>query len=170
MTLRKVLSGVTAIWLLAGCGGGGSGGNPTTGSPTSGREPIAIQLAKCFRANGLPNFPDPTKDSQGNWVFPPSAGNPKTPKACESLSAQTKAGGGGSDRDRPLSAAEMAKARTYAKCMREHGVSDWPDPNSTGYFVLPPRFGVNAKRLIAPQATACKKYEPTGGARLTSGQ
>jgi hypothetical protein len=123
-----------------------------------------------MRAHGHPSFPDPTKDSTGKWVFPDSAGSggkTQLPAACAPLNRQMKQEGRPNATEQPLSAGEMAKARTYANCMRQQGVSDWPDPSSTGYFVLPPRLGPpNGMRRFQPQLNTCKKYEPTGGARV----
>ncbi|MBO2456342.1 hypothetical protein [Actinomadura violacea] len=69
--------------------------------------------------------------------------------------------------DQPLSPADIAKARDFARCMREKGISDWPDPNSNGYFVLPPRLGPpNGKRLFKQQMVACRSFEPAGGVHM----
>ncbi|MEV5571957.1 hypothetical protein AB0L06_18065 [Spirillospora sp. NPDC052269] len=172
MIRRLVLGGAAASVLLTGCGGGSgnsASSNAPTGSTRSGHEPIQLQVSKCFRAHGQPSFPDPTQDPSGNWAIPNTGGGePKVPPPCDSLVRQMKRQGGATgSTNQPLPAGEIVKARDFAKCMREKGVTDWPDPNANGYFVLPPRLGPpNGKRLFKQQMVACKPYEPTGGAHM----
>lgn len=163
MTLRKVLSGVTAVWLLAGCGGG-SGSDATAGSPSgspaSNVQQTLLQLAQCYRANGQPNFPDPVQDAEGRWGFPEPRGRPEPPAACKSLSRQVKQGNPRTV-PKPPTAAEMAKLRDFAKCMRQHGVPDWPDPNDNGHFTLPTRLAPpNGDQLTREPLTACPSADP----------
>jgi hypothetical protein len=41
------------------------------------------------------------------------------------------------DREHPTpSAADLAKLKAYAKCMREHGIPDFPDPKADGTFPI----------------------------------
>ena len=75
--------------------------------------------------------------------------------ACNTLARQAKQAA--REAARP-SAQEMAKLRRYAKCMREHGAPNWPDPDSDGNFNVPPELRDSGSRG-APHA-ACKQYEP----------
>jgi hypothetical protein len=165
MTLRKVLvGGVAAVSLLAGCGGdsGGQTG-PDRASGTDERSAL-LQVARCMRAHGYPSFPDPI-ELNGAWGFPASAPNPQQrPAACERFVRQAKGDDG------PVSAADMAKLRSFAQCMHREGVADWPDPNPEGAFPLPTRLqGLTGKRLVAAPATACQRYIPEGlGGKLTA--
>ncbi len=54
--------------------------------------------------------------------------------AAAPLAAGLLAGCGGGGHASPPT--KMSAALAYAKCMRSHGVSDFPDPNGQGYFVL----------------------------------
>lgn len=64
----------------------------------------------------------------------------------------------------PVASGLVAEALAYAKCMRSHGVPDWPDPDSTGAF--PKRqlehLGDSDAQLQAGQ-TACLNVLPNGG-------
>jgi hypothetical protein len=76
--LRRASLAVLGVALLAGCSGGGgatgiaslSGSNQAAtadaGSGTSLTEDKALQFSQCMRDNGLPDFPDPTVDADGN--------------------------------------------------------------------------------------------------------
>jgi hypothetical protein len=174
MIRRMVIGGAAAMLLLAGCGGGSnktaSPSTPSGSAPAAAHEPIQLQVSKCFRDHGQPNFPDPTQNPNGDWGIPnPGGGEPKAPAACESLVKQMKQQGGanGDSNDQALAPAEITKARAFAKCMRDKGVADWPDPNANGFFVLPARLGPpNGKQLFKQQMAACKAFEPTGGAHM----
>jgi hypothetical protein len=51
---------------------------------------------------------------------------------------------------------DMTTLRAFSKCMREHGLSDWPDPTSDGSFPLPGRYAPpDGNGLIAAPLRAC---------------
>ena len=61
-------------------------------------------------------------------------------------------------------------ALRFAQCMREHGVSDFPDPSSRGDITIQapgngasPDLDPNSSTFAAAQQ-ACQKYLPSGGA------
>jgi hypothetical protein len=142
MTLRKVLvAWCAATALVAGCSGGSGavGGHPSA-SPTPNEAAVFLAVSRCMRAHGYPNFPDPIQVKTGQWRWPDSGGLPRrtdvTP--CDSLVRQAKSLHRRGDTKR-VSAADMAKLREYARCMRQQGVSDWPDPDPTGAFPVPAR-------------------------------
>jgi hypothetical protein len=165
MNLRLVLSSMAAAVLLAGCAGGSGGGG--TASPTStasatstARAPASLaDLAKCARANGLPNFPDPVQDAKGAWNFPASVDSLKLPAACDSVRKRL---GGQSFGPASASAADLAKSRQFAQCVRAHGLPDWPDPKSDGTFVLPDRLKTGGDALTSGATRACVAKAPGG--------
>jgi len=118
--------------------GGGSalgGGGPSTGSgrgaPRSGfaiqtgNPQKALKLSECMRANGVPNFPDPNGQGviQGSGIDPNSAQFQKAQQTC----AKDLGGGAGTRSPAQIAKAEAA-ALAFSKCMRSHGVPDFPDP------------------------------------------
>jgi hypothetical protein len=99
---------------------------------------VAMQLSPqdgakysaCMRKNGVPNFPDP--NAQGVIALGPSSGvdpgSPKFQSATQTCRKLLPNGG------RP-SPAQIAKAQQaaleFSKCMRAHGLPNFPDPTFT---------------------------------------
>ena len=63
----------------------------------------------------------------------------------------------------------LAQALAFAHCMRSHGAPNYPDPNSSGVFMVNPS---NSARFDAPQSTraACHHLLPRKGQPLTAAQ
>jgi hypothetical protein len=63
----------------------------------------------------------------------------------------------------------LAQALALAHCMRSHGAPNYPDPNSSGVFMVNPS---NSARFDAPQSTraACHHLLPRQGQPLTLAQ
>ena len=142
--LATALIGVT---LATGCGGasphlaaatvasaGTTARRPAeSGStaPTGGSGPLAF--ARCMRANGVSNFPDP-KPGGG---FAAGAIEPASPafRAAQSKCQKLMGGPVGG----PLipggtthpSAQTLEKLVRIAECMRRHGIADFPDPRTS---------------------------------------
>ena len=57
------------------------------------------------------------------------------------------------------SATAQSKGVKFAECVRNHGVSDFPDPNAKGEF----RYGVSVSPAVWKKAVeACKELQPPG--------
>jgi hypothetical protein len=86
-------------------------------------------------------------------------------------------GGGDSSSDGNASAATQEKAVKFAQCMRENGVSQFPDPDASGNLTID---GVLNGSSIDPDSatwqqasSACKDLQPpgfTGGGERSSSQ
>lgn len=127
--------------LAAGCSSGSSGPGvagaaPPSASPSAtssgSAEAQALAYAKCMRSHGVPDFPDPTVkngsvgfDFSASTVNQNSAAYSSARQACQSLR-----GGGTANPGSANYAAELK----FSKCMRSHGVPDFPDPNKRGGF------------------------------------
>jgi hypothetical protein len=129
--------------LAAACSGGpssaGSGGSPTAGG--SANSPSAVAYSHCMRSNGVPNFPDPPSsglvpkaDAQQLGVS--GSQLQAAQRACERLYPTNGAALGPSLRqceetgDCPQAMVQRVvnDMRLLARCMRSHGVPNWPDP------------------------------------------
>jgi hypothetical protein len=83
-----------------------------------------------MRSNGVTNFPDPTPGHGVGFDVSPAVGS--SPAFRDAMSRcrrllPTGAPGGG----RPTSSQTMAKLLRIARCMRRHGVHQFPDPYYT---------------------------------------
>jgi len=111
--------------LGAGGASGGSAPGAHSGFAIATANPQkALKLSECMRANGVPSFPDPNGQGviQGSGIDPNSAAFQKATQACSK-----DLGGGKAPSPAQIAKAEAA-ALSYSKCMRAHGVPDFPDP------------------------------------------
>lgn len=116
------LAVVSCALALAACGSSPKPGSATGSRPHS----RALEFANCMRAHGVPSFPDPS--GQGGGINLDGSGiNAQSPafesaqRACARL-APGHVGGVQATESQFLAAVR------FAKCMRVHGFSDFPDP------------------------------------------
>jgi hypothetical protein len=120
-----------------GVAGSGTGATTTTvasaanqGMPTLTPAQRADQLAysRCMRAHGVSDFPDP--DSQGRILI---QGGPGSDLNSDNPTFKNAQNACQSKQPKPT-AAQQAQAEAYAlrvsRCMRAHGIKDYPDPSS----------------------------------------
>jgi hypothetical protein len=130
---------------LAGCGGGSpssgvahlssaksasSASSESRGSATEGPEQLqqaAVAYAKCMRANGVPSFPDP--NAGGNFHAVRGLSSSPAFKTAQAHCYKLLPPGPGSGP--PPSAQTLARFLSIARCMRQHGVSGFPDPRTS---------------------------------------
>ncbi|MGO9976164.1 MAG: hypothetical protein ACLP01_25850 [Solirubrobacteraceae bacterium] len=150
--LLATLAAVTCAAVVAGCGSS----SLIAASSSSSGVSQGVRYADCMRANGVPNFPDP---SEGSGI--PLGTSPAfeaAQKACRHLLPD-----GGSVA--PAIEAQKLQIFAIARCMRAHGVSGFPDPIGTppaspaGYILI---VGVRGAILaipstINPQSPAFKQ-------------
>jgi len=55
-------------------------------------------------------------------------------------------------------AADVPKEREFAKCMRENGQPNWPDPKADGTFPGQDLIMSEGKAAVGPAVQACQKY------------
>src|SRR5512132_2929832 len=147
--MRRLVGGRAAVGVglgvvlllagLAGCSAPGGAGAATT---TSGQQDAAAvwrELVRCARANGTPNPPASVR------------------RACQSIydrlppSARDEAA-------RPP--ADMQALLRYARCMREHGVADFPDPDAEGNFRKPAGSAGPDTPGFERAMQACRQLDP----------
>jgi hypothetical protein len=178
MRTRSLAAGVLATaLLLTGCGGGDDpGASPSPSSSSAEAQQVAAlrRVSACIRQHGYPNFPDPSQQPNGQWNWPDSYNSTfRNVTACHTLLNAAKALMGGPRDRQKVDAATLAKLRDFAKCMREKGIPDWPDPTPFGTFKLPPRFhatdGASKESAVAKfrtQQQACEHLGPRNGISL----
>ena len=135
---------------------------------------IGKQVAQCIRDNGIPDFPDPIVDDNGQLQLPsntedqienayPQQVLERAEQACQSLMDQLPesaiGGGGDSDADAP-GPGDVEALRQWAACARQNGFPDWPDPKADGSFPLlgTPLETEGKSQRMAAVVEACKQY------------
>jgi hypothetical protein len=162
--------------LAAACSSGSpsSGGSTDAGGSANSR---LVAYSQCMRSHGMPNFPDPTggvpPKVTAQELGVSSSQLQEAQRACQSLLPVT----GGSLTASSLQQCYLAGAcpqalvrqavnagLQFARCMRSHGVPNWPDPtiDSQGR----PVFSINVPRPPPPQVSTaingCERLEHTG--------
>jgi hypothetical protein len=120
-----VMAGI--VMLAAACGGSPSS---TLDTGVSGQFRQNLAFAQCMRSHGLPDFPDPNANGHGFGNQQDANHEQSNPhfgtaySACQHLLPSA-----------PSSHGKVIPSQTqlvrFARCMRSHGVPDYPDPNSS---------------------------------------
>jgi hypothetical protein len=161
------------VALLAGGCGGTPGGHvaqlgPTTTNRTSSSETSAasaqrsaLAFALCMRSHGVPGWPDP--NSYGGFD--------------KSKLTQQQLGGEGGARVHaaqvacqhllPTSSASqqqtqriVAQALRFSRCMRNHGITNFPDPDRNGGIRIPGSLKDNGGPRYDAALKACQPFPP----------
>lgn len=105
---------------------GGGGAGPSGSSSTAAMGGITVQFSQCMRTHGFPNFPDPNASGQVQFagINPGSASFQAAQQACAKYS------GGGKQLTPAEQQRALANALKYSECMRSHGITDFPDPQT----------------------------------------
>ncbi|MGA2927919.1 MAG: hypothetical protein ABSG43_18375 [Solirubrobacteraceae bacterium] len=84
-----------------------------------------IAFSKCMRAHGVTNFPDPA--GSGGLNIAGTGINPQSPafKSAQAGCVKLMPGGGPGTH---ATAQQIKQATDTAECMRQHGVTGFPDP------------------------------------------
>ncbi|MEH1125991.1 hypothetical protein [Micromonospora sp. CPCC 206061] len=175
--MRLVLAVAALAFALTACGGetedggiatagNGSAASPSAsapaGSASGDREEQMLKFTACMRGEGV-DMPDP---EPGGGIRIQGSDPAKTDAAMAKCRQLLPNGG----EMRRMNAADMEKARQYSKCMRDNGVTAFPDPDpETGGIMLRggPDSGLdpNSATFQAAQKT-CESLRPqrAGGA------
>jgi len=138
MRTTRILALGLLLTAVAGCGGtdagaqvaSAGGATPTASSSaeTTSDEDVPLKYAQCMREQGITWFPDP-KPGEGMALRIPESQNKE--KFDAAMEACKKYAPNGGDRGR-VDPEQLEQARQMAKCMRENGVKDFPDPQPDG--------------------------------------
>jgi hypothetical protein len=133
---------VGVLALLAACGGSGSpaGSGRSSAAAGSVRSPSALAYSACMRSHDVPNYPDPDSSGQlpktdAQLLGVSTSQYQAAQQACQHLFPT-----GGSPEDCMLNSdcppalvqQMMAADLKLARCMRSHGVPNFPDPTNGG--------------------------------------
>jgi hypothetical protein len=130
--LPATLALIVMVALISGCGssapaGTGAASAGSTHALASARK--AVKFAECMRSHGVSNFPDPGASGKltidevanGSSVDTSTAAFTQAISACKTLEPTGFTGGA-------RSSAQQSAALAFARCIRQNGVKDFPDP------------------------------------------
>jgi hypothetical protein len=136
--LAALICGLGA--LAAGCGS--KSPSTTTGQAAQGGSnpdvTAAYAYARCMRTHGVPSFADPKVHISGNHgsvafaVNPSETGSPKFKTAQKACNSILPAPGS----TQPEDQAHKQVLLAFARCLRAHGLQDFPDPDVQGNLRL----------------------------------
>jgi hypothetical protein len=129
--LAITLTAVASSLAIAACGSTGKPTDPS-GRPSAALYQATLAFSRCMRAHGLTNFPDPTAGQGIQLRVTPNSGiNPFSPsfKAAQARCRHLLPNGGPSA-GHPT-AQDKAQMLQISECMRQHGISGFPDPTTT---------------------------------------
>jgi hypothetical protein len=175
----SALSAAAGLSLLAaGCGGSAgshvaqlgttatqaSAASASGGSSTSGPTVAqAVAYADCMRSNGVPDWPDP--DSSGVFDKSKLTLQQLGVSGSRLQSAQTACKHLAPNGGQPPNQSQLQQMKTqalqFSRCVRAHGVPNFPDPDSAGRIPDPASVGIDqgAPKFQAANQ-ACGKYRP----------
>jgi hypothetical protein len=159
------LTGLAALCLLApACGGSQRSQVAQLGTTTTTTQVgAAVAYASCMRSNGVANWPDPNS----NGVFDKTqltlqqlgVSNSRLEaarRACRHLLPN-----GGQPPNQAQLQQMKAQALNFSRCVRAHGVPNFPDPGSDGRIPDPGTVGIDQGSPKFEAANqACAKYRP----------
>jgi hypothetical protein len=162
--LTSLLAVAAFVLLAAGCGGGGSPGAASSTNAAAGTQNAALAFARCLRAHGLPNWPDPIsggvfdKSKLRQTGYSVSQVRAVEDGACRHLLPS------GPPQGPTITATDRTDYLKAAACMRSHGYADFPDPtfqNNTVQANVPSSINQDSPRFKSA-ATICTKLIPAG--------
>jgi hypothetical protein len=163
-----VVALAVAALISAGCSSAPAG----TGSSTAATHAKAMKFARCMRANGVSEFPDPDASgaltidaiANGSSLDTNSAAFKQALGACKDLEP---AGFMGQKR----SAQQQQAALKFAQCIRDNGVPDFPDPTPDGPLIdtnrIPSAASSGGMSILHAAMQKCGEYARNAG--VTSG-
>jgi hypothetical protein len=138
LIIASVVAVAAFSLLAAGCGSSGSSGVASVASATTAATTTqngAVAFSRCMRSNGVPRFPDLPKSGTRavkETVQQLAASNPRFPAAQRACNHLLPNGGSGPQETGQQTRTQLAAELSFARCMRSHGVSRFPDPTAQG--------------------------------------
>lgn len=176
--LRVTAAAIAAAAVIAACGGSTHPSRKTLTGTTSSGYSQGVKYSDCMRMQGVPNFPDPSTGGGIPFISANSGINTNSPAFQAAQSACHTLAPGGQGVTTAMKAAADARWLRIARCMRRHGVPNFPDPtfsmppsNSNAYGFISDQNGVvvalSGTSPFSPAflraATACKMGLPKSG-------
>ena len=140
---------VLVVVLIAGCGSASHPSASATNAKSGAN--AGVSVAECMRRNGVPNYPDSG--------LTPGSGITQSPAFQHAFNVCAKSRHHGSNP--PLTPPSVVRHElVFAKCMRAHGVPNFPDPNASGNIQFPVTSPLPKSPAFRRAANGpCNKYQ-----------
>lgn len=162
-----IVTTATLALLVAACGASqpasGTSGSTHAATASTSR---AVAFTRCMRSHGVSDYPDPNATNSG----PGTNGLPKVNLQTLGISSSRVDAAEGACRrllpngaqlSRTASRSILSRLVVFARCMRSHRVSEWPDPTRTlGSFPGAPHFGFDLQGIPSLEAGASGPFGP----------
>nr|BFE65484.1 hypothetical protein GCM10020063_100100 [Dactylosporangium thailandense] len=171
----SLVLGLLLVLTAAGCakGTGGDDGvatagdgkaGPTASATGSGKrdrqaeQEALLKFAQCMRDHGIP-MDDPQFEGNGVNITIPEGTDKAKVDAAQAECKQFMPNGGQPPKVDP---ADQEKLRKFAQCMREHGITNFPDPSEDGGIMLDSdKLGIDPRgEQMKAAEKACEQYQP----------
>jgi hypothetical protein len=164
--------GTAGLALLAAACGGSKGGQvprlgstttPNTSNPSAASAPenAAIAFSRCMRANGVSHYSDPNSSGQLVKESPQQLGVSSSQFQSAERACRHLLPNGGSGPDAAQEQQVKAQALRFSRCVRSHGVPNFPDPGSDGRIPDPATVGIDQGSPAFQAANqACRADRP----------
>jgi hypothetical protein len=149
-TVAAIAAAAGLALLAAACGGSSVRQVAQVGSTQN----EAVAFSRCMRSHGVPNFPDPTRGGEVPKVSLQQVGVGDSQlqaaqQACRSLWPTVSA---------TQQQHVRAQALRFSRCMRNQGISDFPDPDANGGIGIPD--SIENSPGFQAAMNACKPLPP----------
>ena len=162
-TLRPLAALAMVALIAAGCSNaaGDDGSATATAKSTTNRD-TAMRFAACMRQHGVSQFPDPDPSGEltidgvlnGTSLDPGAPAWTNAIAACKDLQPSGFTG-------HKRSAEEQKPALKFAQCIRDNGVSDFPDPTPDSPLVdtnrIPSAASSDGMSILNAAMQTCRK-------------
>lgn len=138
----------------------GSSGSPASAGPTTSQ---TLAYTQCMRSHGVPTFPDPDSSGQISKTQVVSARqqNPSRFDSADAACRHLLPNGGNGETQAEITL-DWTAFRKFARCMRTHGASHWPDPTSRSATDRRPTFNLQGTGLYPVSSTLRTTAEQCG--------
>jgi hypothetical protein len=158
---RAIIATAGVALLAAACGGSTARQNSSGFTAASALENGALAFSHCMRSHGVPKFPDPGSSGAIPKVALQQLGVSSSRFQAAQNACKHLLPNGGSGPNATQVQQARALALRFSHCVRNHGVTNFPDPDSDGRIPDPASVGIDqgSPRFEAANQ-ACGKWRP----------
>lgn len=159
--LRRPLAARVAVVITAGMAlSAAACDGSTAGHVAAPQQSGPVAFARCMRSNGVPNYPDPTTSGLVKESLEQLGVTGSRFQAAQRSCSHLLPNGGRSPDPAQMQQVK-AQGLAFARCVRSHGVPNFPDPGSDGRIPDPATVGIDQGSPKFEAANqACAKYRP----------